>query len=616
MADGATLGKAYIQIVPSMEGTSSKVLDLLNGKSGKAGKEAGESFSSSFSSIVKTAIGALSIGATIKKSFNLGADLEQQIGGVETLFKNSSQKMRKYANEAYKTTGLSANAYMQNVTSFSASLLGSLKGDTDKATDYANRAMIDMSDNANKFGTDISSIQNAYQGFSKQNYTMLDNLKLGYGGTKEEMARLIKNASKMKDEMAELGVTVKANDMSFGNIVNAISVVQKNLDIAGTTSKEASTTFSGSFSAMQASAKNFLAALMLNGKDGVDVNETLQPLIDSISTFVFYNLIPATGRFVGAVFEAIPKLIENGLDSISQNISEALGGIIDADTIKLAIETIVVAFTAFYTAEAIMGLPARIESIGKALTALTANPTALIIAAIAAIVFAIIQLWNNNEEFREFVINLWKEITSFLSKSWNDLVTTATTTWNNLKNSVTSVVTSIKTTISNIWNNIVSTTTTVWNKVVSLIENPMNRAKNTVSNIINTIKGLFNFRISWPHIPMPHFGISPSGWSIGDLLKGSIPHLSVNWYAKAMNQPYVLEKATLFGAGEKGAEVVYGHRQLMNDIRNATAESKKSGDYEVNFYIYANDGQSAKEIADEVDEMLEKKKKRDEVVFE
>lgn len=155
------------------------------------------------------------------------ADYEQLVGGVETLFKDSAPIVQKYANDAYKTAGLSANEYMETVTSFSASLISSLDGDTAKAGEIANRAITDMSDNANKMGTDIGMIQNAYQGFAKQNYTMLDNLKLGYGGTKEEMARLISDASKMTDVQKELGIAVKDGDMSFSNIANAISVVQK-----------------------------------------------------------------------------------------------------------------------------------------------------------------------------------------------------------------------------------------------------------------------------------------------------------------------------------------------------------------------------------------------------
>lgn len=560
MADGATLGKAYIQIIPSMEGTGSKISAFLNGEGVKAGNEAGEaSGKSMMQSLKSTAVklaSTLAIGATIKKAFDIGADLEQQIGGVETLFAESSAIIRKYADDAYRTAGVSANEYMKNVTSFSASLLQGLGGDTAKAAEYANTAMVDMSDNANKFGTEIGAIQNAYQGFSKQNYTMLDNLKLGYGGTKEEMQRLIKDAAAVSD-------SVDAESLSFDNIVQAIHVTQEQMGIMGTTNKEASTTFSGSLGAMKASWDNFLAGLMMNGKDGVDMNTYLQPLVDSIGTFVFNNLIPAVGRFVDAVFEAVPGLLEIGLNSISESISAAFGGIIDAETVKIAIESIAGAFAAFAATEAVIALPGLIDKISTAITGLSLNPVSLAIAAIAGIIIALTQLWNNNEQFREFITSTWNAIMSFLSNLWASISSTAVSTWNGIKNTATSV----------------------WNGIESAIETPLNKAKNIVKSVIDAIKGFFNFNISWPHIPMPHFSINPKGWGIGDLLKGSIPSLGIDWYAKAMGEPRILDGAQIFGSmngkllggGEAGQEVLYGRSQLMRDIAEATMAADRGG---------------------------------------
>ena len=560
MADGATLGKAYIQIIPSMEGTGSKISAFLNGEGVKAGNEAGEASGKSMMQSLKSTavklVSTLAIGATIKKAFDIGADLEQQIGGVETLFAESSAIIRKYADDAYRTAGVSANEYMKNVTSFSASLLQGLGGDTAKAAEYANTAMVDMSDNANKFGTDIGAIQNAYQGFSKQNYTMLDNLKLGYGGTKEEMQRLIKDAAAVSD-------SVDAESLSFDNIVQAIHVTQEQMGIMGTTNKEASTTFSGSLGAMKASWDNFLAGLMMNGKDGVDMNTYLQPLVDSIGTFVFNNLIPAVGRFVAAVFEAVPGLLEIGLNSISESISDAFGGIIDAETVKIAIESIAGAFAAFAATEAVIALPGLIDAISAAITGLSLNPVSLAIAAIAGIIIALTQLWNSNEQFRDFVTGTWNAIMSFLSNLWASISSTAVSTWNGIKNTATSV----------------------WNGIESAIETPLNKAKNIVKSVIDTIKGFFNFNISWPHIPMPHFSITPRGWGIGDLLKGSIPSLGIDWYAKAMGEPRILDGAQIFGSmngkllggGEAGQEVLYGRSQLMRDIAEATMAADRGG---------------------------------------
>lgn len=627
MADGATLGKAYIQIIPSMEGTGSKISAFLNGKGVKAGNEAGEASGKSMMQSLKSTavklVSTLAIGATIKKAFDIGADLEQQIGGVETLFAESSAIIRKYADDAYRTAGVSANEYMKNVTSFSASLLQGLGGDTAKAAEYANTAMVDMSDNANKFGTDIGAIQNAYQGFSKQNYTMLDNLKLGYGGTKEEMQRLIKDAAAVSD-------SVDAESLSFDNIVQAIHVTQEQMGIMGTTNKEASTTFSGSLGAMKASWDNFLAGLMMNGKDGVDMNTYLQPLVDSIGTFVFNNLIPAVGRFIAAVFEAVPGLLEIGLNSISESISDAFGGIIDAETVKIAIESIAGAFAAFAATEAVIALPGLIDAISAAITGLSLNPVSLAIAAIAGIIIALTQLWNNNEQFREFITSTWNAILSFLSNLWASISSTAVSVWNGISSSISGVVNkissvistvfnTIKSVITNVWNGIKNTTASVWNGIKSAIETPLNKAKSIVKSVVDAIKGFFNFNISWPHIPMPHFSITPRGWGVGDLLKGKIPKLGIDWYAKAMGEPRILDGAQIFGSmngkllggGEAGQEVLYGRAQLMRDISTAVQEAKSEykDDRPIVINIYAKD-QDEKKIAEEVIKILNKEIKR------
>ncbi len=248
---------------------------------------------------------ATAIGVLAKKSLDAYADFEQLTGGVETLFKTSADTVKNYAANAYKTAGLSANEYMETVTSFSASLIQSLGGDTKKAAEYANTAITDMSDNANKMGTSIEMIQNAYQGFAKQNYTMLDNLKLGYGGTKEEMARLIADASKMTDVQKELGITVDETDMSFANIVNAIHVVQANLDIMGTTSKEASTTIQGSISSMKSAWENLLVGI---ADDKQDFGKLVDDFVDSVAT-VGKNIMPRLKKILKGVAKLIKEIV-------------------------------------------------------------------------------------------------------------------------------------------------------------------------------------------------------------------------------------------------------------------------------------------------------------------
>lgn len=263
----------------------------------------------------------VALGKTISSAITEGADLQQSLGGIETLFKSSAGTVKKYADEAYRTAGLSANAYMENVTSFSASLLQSLGGDTAKAADVANMAMIDMSDNANKMGTNMQDIQNAYQGFAKQNYTMLDNLKLGYGGTQEEMKRLLADAQKLT------GVKYDINNLS--DVYNAIHAIQENLDITGTTAKEAAETFSGSFAAMKAAASNVLGKMAL----GQDIRPALNDLAETTSTFLLGNFLPMVINILKALPEAVatpfssagPMILQVGKEFIG-NLAKGMNG--------------------------------------------------------------------------------------------------------------------------------------------------------------------------------------------------------------------------------------------------------------------------------------------------
>ena len=267
---------------------------------------------------VATAITGITVAAT-----NAYADYEQLVGGVDTLFKESSKQLQKYADEAYKTAGLSANDYMETATSFSASLLQSLEGDTEAAVEYANNAIIDMSDNANKMGTSMEMIQNAYQGFAKQNYTMLDNLKLGYGGTKTEMERLIEDANKVKKanaEMADLSID------SFADITEAIHIIQTEMGITGTTAKEASSTITGSVNAMKGAWENLLVGLA-NGD--ADLNTLINNLFNSIST-VATNIMPVVTEILKQVPIFIEQLITVAVEQIPTVINELIPTILNS----------------------------------------------------------------------------------------------------------------------------------------------------------------------------------------------------------------------------------------------------------------------------------------------
>ena len=324
---------------------------MVSGASAKVG-----TFAKVGAKAVGAAVGAGTTAATalVKKSVEGYATFEQMVGGVETLFGAGGQSMEEYAqsagktvgeiegkynslmnaqttvlnnaNNAYKTAGLSANDYMETVTSFSASLIQSLGGDTEKAANYANRAITDMSDNSNKMGTNMRDIQNAYQGFAKQNYTMLDNLKLGYGGTQEEMKRLIKDASQMTDVQQKLGVTVDESSLSFGNIVNAISVMQESLGIAGTTSKEAATTIEGSVNSAKAAWENLVVGM---ADDNADFDTLVQNFVDTAST-AFENMLPRIEIAISGLGNLIEKLLPVIVQKVPEIIKQTLPGLIDA----------------------------------------------------------------------------------------------------------------------------------------------------------------------------------------------------------------------------------------------------------------------------------------------
>lgn len=302
------LAKAYVQIIPSTVGIQGRIQKEIEPEADSAGS----SFGGKMVGMIKKVIAAAAIGKALSASISEGAALEQSLGGIETLFKDSADKVKANAAKAYQTAGMSANDYMELTTSFSASLLSSLAGDTSKAADVADMAMVDMSDNANKMGTNMEDIKNAYQGFAKQNYTMLDNLKLGYGGTKSEMERLLADAQKIS------GVEYNIDNLS--DVYSAIHVIQGQLDITGTTAKEAATTISGSFNQMKAAAKNVMGEIAL----GMDVGPALNELANTIITFAVGNLLPA----VWNVISALPSAIVTFVTALGPQLFAAASGLI------------------------------------------------------------------------------------------------------------------------------------------------------------------------------------------------------------------------------------------------------------------------------------------------
>lgn len=308
------IAKAYVQIVPSAKGMKQGLSGIFGSEMPAAGNSAGGIFGSALVGKIKGIIAGAGFGAVLKTALTAGGDLQQSLGGIETLFKDSAATVIENARNAYQTAGMSANAYMEQVTSFSASLLQSLGGDTAAAAEAADTALRDMSDNANKMGTDMERITDAYQGFAKQNYTMLDNLKLGYGGTKTEMERLLADAQKLT------GVKYDINNLS--DVYSAIHEIQEEVGITGATADEAAKTFSGSFNAMKAAATDVLGNLAL----GEDIRPSLNALSDTVYTFVKGNLIPMLGNILSSIFDVAPELLERMTQTGIEMLQNLAGG--------------------------------------------------------------------------------------------------------------------------------------------------------------------------------------------------------------------------------------------------------------------------------------------------
>lgn len=316
MPNNNTVARAFVQIVPSAEGIKGSITSALGGEASSAGSQLGSILSTGIKGAVVAGVAGL--GAIIGGALTEGGALQQSLGGVETLFKDSAGQVIAAANEAYRTAGVSANSYMEQVTSFSATLLQGLGGDTAAAASYADKAIVQMSDNANKMGTSMESIQYAYQGFAKDNYTMLDNLKLGYGGTQAEMARLINDSGVLGDSIEVTAETVK--DVPFSSIIDAIQVIQDNLGITGTTAKEAATTLTGSFASVKAALSNVLAGLAL----GQDLGPALNALSSTLSTFLSGNLIPALYN----ILSALPGALVTFISTLGPQLAAGLSTIV------------------------------------------------------------------------------------------------------------------------------------------------------------------------------------------------------------------------------------------------------------------------------------------------
>lgn len=497
MADGIELGKAYVQIVPSAQGIKSALTEMFDEETDGLGEQTGQSIGQELIGTLKKVIAAAGIGKIISDSINMGGALQQSLGGVETLFKDSADTVKEYAAQAYRTVGLSANDYMEQTTSFAASLLSSVSQDTNAAAQLANMAMVDMADNANKMGTDMQDIQNAYQGFAKQNYTMLDNLKLGYGGTQAEMQRLLNDATKISGVKYDLG--------NLADMYNAIHIIQQEMDITGTTAKEAATTLTGSFAAMKAAAEN----VMGNWSTGADLTEPLQALADTAQTFLVDNLLPMIGNVLAGipeiVYSLVPELLQTGtelLSSLAQGFTEGIPEFFSTALPQL------LAFTDQLRDNAASFVDAGLNLITQLLNGLIAGLPDLI-AYVHDIIINICGVINDNmPKILAQGVSIIVQLVAGLVQTVPSLLAN----WKKILEAVLSVISAIN------WLNIGKTILTgVANGVKSMGSSLLNAFKGGFSSALAWIKSLPSQAVQWGKNLIQSFinGLTGKGGAVG-----------------------------------------------------------------------------------------------------
>lgn len=512
-----------------------------------------------------------------KQSIMGFAEQEQLIGGVDTLFKESSAQVQQYANDAYKTAGLSANQYMETVTSFSASLLQSLGGDTAAAAQKADQAITDMSDNANKLGTDMTSIQDAYQGFAKQNYTMLDNLKLGYGGTKQEMERLLADAEKFSG--------IKYDISSYADIVDAIHVVQTEMGITGTTAKEASTTIQGSANAMKSAWSNLITGM---SNENLDLDKLVQNVIDSVNTFAD-NLLPRLQVMLPRFAEGMTQLV-NGLvpyvgpamelllPSLVQGIGSLVSGIVQA--LPAAVEAISAVVPMLVEQIAIL-LPQIVDAGIGIIVALAEGIGENLPALVPAAVDAIITVADGLLDHIDTLILAAGKLTVGMAQG--------------LVEALPRLVVRLPEIIAAIVKGLLEGMSAIGNVGTQLVQGLFNGIKNATQWLYNKLKGWCDDVVGWV---MNLFGInSPSKVFADEVGKFIPPGITVG-VEKAM------PKAMRDMSAELGA--------LSNIPMPGSSTTNLGG---VNIVVYGAQGQDVSELADIVMARMQSAVERREAVF-
>lgn len=541
---GTELGKAYVQIVPSARGLGGSIEKMLGGEANSAGKRAGLNITGG----IKKAIIAGGIGVVLKKTLDAGGALQQSLGGLDTIYGKAAEAAKNYAKEAYQA-GISQNTYAEQAVSFGAALKQAYGGDTAKAVEAANTAILDMADNAAKMGTPVERLQDAYQGFAKQNYTMLDNLKLGYGGTKTEMERLLADAEKLSGQEYDIS--------NLGDVYEAIHVIQEDLGLTGVAAMEASETFTGSFNAMKASAENFMANLML----GQDVGPAMENLVTTATTFLFNNLLPAVGNIIANLPSAIATGLQTAAPLIVQQGGQLITNLIDGikqngpQMVQGAKETI----------------ESFVDYVGQNLPAIADKGADLIQSLVKGLIAHGPEIAVAATKVIAFLVKNLVKLASQLASAGLKLI-------GGLAKGILGGVGSLL--------------GAAMNRVKTQITKPIDQAKALITAAIDKIKSVVNgAKLSLPHISLPHFSISGSF----GLNPPSVPHFSVSWYRKAEEMPYLFSKPTFFGAGEGTQdEILYGRRALMNDIREASGGGKQ---IIINNYMEVNGAENPEEYA-------------------
>ena len=450
MAD-TSIGKAYVQIVPTAKGITNDVENLLSDGVEKGGETAGKSFGTK----MLGALGKLGIAAAVAKTFSdsisEGAKLQQSFGGLDTLYGDAADAAKEYAYEA-AAMGISANDYAEQAVSFGAALKSAFGGDTEKAVEAANTAIMDMTDNAAKMGTPIESIQNAYQGFAKGQYNMLDNLKLGYGGTKTEMERLLKDAQEISG--------VEYNIDNLGDVYDAIHVIQKNLGLTGVAADEAKTTFEGSMNAMKAAAANVLGNLAL----GENIRPSLMALGTSIKTFLVGNALP----MIGNIISMIPTLLSEIPGFIGDLLPDLVAGIgnIAVDLAYSFIENIPIFVDSVgQMLSSIWNAVSNIDwsAVGETIVNLLAYGWDTLKATAQTIWDAVVGIFTGEVEF--------PDLAGLAYTAWNTLITLASTIWEAVKGWFTTTFTwpNISNAAKLVWDKLVEVASTVWENVKSAL---------------------------------------------------------------------------------------------------------------------------------------------------